>query len=80
MALPCPPAKHSDTPPSPPRLPARPPQTTDWFASIQRCFHWSERIEQLPINGQLLAAREQELSAMSSGLASVGSSMDSTEA
>lgn len=55
-------------------------QTTDWFASIQRCFHWSERIEQLPINGQLLAAREQELSAMSSGLASVGSSMDSTEA
>lgn len=29
-------------------------QTTDWFASIQRCFQWSERIEQLPMNSMLL--------------------------
>ncbi|KAL4446755.1 hypothetical protein ABPG77_007999 [Micractinium sp. CCAP 211/92] len=29
-------------------------QTTDWFASIQRCFQWSERVEQLPMNSMLL--------------------------
>lgn len=27
-----------------------PVQTTDWFTSIQRCFQWSERIEQLPMD------------------------------
>lgn len=27
-----------------------PRQTTDWFTSIQRCFQWSERVEQLPMD------------------------------
>ena len=26
----------------------------DWFGAIQRCFQWSERVEQLPIDQRLL--------------------------
>ncbi|KAI3434837.1 hypothetical protein D9Q98_002892 [Chlorella vulgaris] len=50
-------------------------QTTDWFASIQRCFHWSERIEQLPINASLL---EGQLSAMGNSMSTAGSNHSSS--
>ena len=29
--------------------------TTDWFTSIQRCFQWSERAEQRPLEAGLMS-------------------------
>ncbi|PRW57924.1 ATP-NAD kinase isoform B [Chlorella sorokiniana] len=63
--------------------------TTDWFTSIQRCFQWSERIEQLPMEpaGEPRGAAERRGSsdvmltaeAAESTLTNVGSLLDSVD-
>jgi NAD+ kinase len=52
-------------------------QTTDWFASIQRCFQWSERVEQQPFNAQQLLAQMPTAAASVGSLASVSSMLSS---
>ncbi|KAI7846203.1 hypothetical protein COHA_000273 [Chlorella ohadii] len=60
--------------------------TTDWFTSIQRCFQWSERIEQLPMDEQALRKERRgsgELAltaeAAESTLTNAGSLLDSVD-
>ncbi len=47
-------------------------QTTDWFGSLQRCFNWSDRVEQKPLSPQSVDAQQALILQYSSSFTVVG--------
>jgi len=55
-------------------------QTTDWFGAIQRCFQWSERVEQRPMKKREELLREKEAAVAANATAASATEANATAA
>ena len=47
-------------------------QTTDWFSSLQRCFNWSDRVDQKPLQPQDVDVQTALIRQYSNSVAGLG--------